>query len=207
VDPGSWPARLQGVARAAVSVGFWVVAVTAWVAPVIAWLQWSSGAHVTFGFGLTRDIGLRLSGQLPAGAELTVLPATAALDVPHLSGWLHALTLFPETVVGLATGVGFLLARGIVLSVLDGRPFDAVNPRRFARLAAVVLVGGLAHVPVRDAISERVLRELTVSGTPVPVVVIGGQLDAFVAMAGALLLLAWSFRRGLQVSRDVEGLV
>jgi hypothetical protein len=201
-----WAERARPWTRGAVSVGFWFVAVGNWVVAVLTWLRWPSGAHLSFGFLLTRDLGLRLSGELPRGAHLSVSPWEASLTAPDLPAWLHALTLVPESAVAVAAGAGALLARGIVVSILDGRPFDAGNPGRFGRLAVLVLAAGVVDTRLRDAVAERVLRELAAGGS-VPVELVPRQLEVYVAVAAGLLLLAWAFSRGLQVSRDVEGLV
>ena len=201
--------RLHVALRMFISVGSWVSAVGSWVAALLlVWEGWSSDAELLIPFaGFTRDVGMRLSADLPAGVTLAVRASETDLTVPHLPVWLHVLTFVPQSVTAAAVGVGTLLVRRIVLSIIDGNSFDAGNPRRFAWLAALVFGAGVVNTTLNDAVTERVLRDLADSGRQVPIMFEPQPTAPCVAVALGLLLLAWAFRRGLQVSRDAEGLV
>jgi len=112
-----------------------------------------------------------------------------------------------SALLGLTVGAAALLLLPVLGSISAGEPFRRGNARRFAVLAAVVAVHGVAAPLLPAAATSSVLRRTGLSelGVFEPESVTFGFLPLVVVVG--LLVLAEAFRRGEQLADDVEGLV
>jgi hypothetical protein len=118
--------------------------------------------------GTTRARGRPPPGAplLPAGGSLERIPsASADYVVEQLPAGLRLLAGAERALGALALGVGALLLRRLLLSIADGRPFDARNPRRIV-IAACLLVGGVAASVAARVVSTAVLDHVGLGDGP-----------------------------------------
>jgi hypothetical protein len=147
-------------------------------------------------------------GALPAGFVLSMPADTPlTLDVPHLPTGLQLLMALPRVLTLFFLGFGLLVLRRLLATIFAGKPFDPANPDWLALLAVSVLAGGSAHTWLQGWANHRVLDHLASTGHRLPLSVGSLPFTPYLVATGALLVLTWAFRRGLQVSRDIEGLV
>jgi hypothetical protein len=149
---------------------------------------------------------LGVPGLAPA-SWLSADQTTVTYHVFHLPGWLRALTEAAGSLTFLTLGLALLLIWRLLDAVGRGRPFDPRNPRRLRYLALLAAVGGLGSQLIDKISSNAVLRHVGMTGVDTPV----GPPDrvdvAPVLLAVVLLAVADAFRRGRELSEDVEGLV
>lgn len=110
-------------------------------------------------------------------------------------------------VVGLCIGVASVLVRRLLVSIADSRPFEPGNATRIAGVAGLVVVASLANDLLAALGSNLVLERLGLGGPESPVVGEAGLSVVPLLVAPLLLALAEAFRRGTELSRDLEGLV
>ena len=111
-------------------------------------------------------------------------------------------------VLGLGVAVGAFLLVPLLRSVQSGRPFAAGNATRVGGLAVVVLAVGLGGPFLARIGASLVLHRLGLNGTDAVVTPAGNPSLVPVLLTAALLAtLAEAFRRGEQLTADVDGLV
>ena len=142
--------------------------------------------------------------DLPEGVSVF-----AASDQLRLSAWSSTvgeqmLARGDLLVLGLGTAAASLLLVPILRSVAAGRPFEAGNSRRIAGLAVVVVAVAWVGPFLNLAATVLVLHRLGLDNPLAPSLTLG--LNPLL-LAALLLVLAESFRRGEQISREADGLV
>jgi hypothetical protein len=160
--------------------------------------------------GLPDGTSLRIpegtSGTASAGSGGGTV--TLALEVAQLPPWLRALTELPWAVSGIATLVGAIVLRKVLLEVAAGRPFAARNPNRLRILAAIALVVAVVPGQLASLATVLTLDHLDAAGPASP---LGFQiLELSVSpffLAAALLVVAQVFKHGQALTDDIEGLV
>lgn len=167
-----------------------------------------AGAHVVVPVS-ARDQGavsLDVPG-LPEGSAVEVSPTDTVLRAWDSTVAEQLLSRGHLAVLGLCVGLGALLLRGLLLSIAQGRPFDARNPARIAGIAGLVVVGGLVSAWLPGVATDMVLSRLGLTGPDSPLSA-PARLDLLpLLVAPVLLALAEAFRRGGELARDVDGLV
>jgi hypothetical protein len=150
------------------------------------------------------------TGLLLAGTHLSATSSTSAeLQFAELPVLLQLLSELDHVVSGLTLCLSALLLRRILLSIADGRPFEADNPRRLVRLAVVLLVGGVGGAWAVWWSSTLILGHVGLDPTGTAPIRLPGQLVAVQPLLWALLALAAAvaFRRGRELLDDTDGLV
>ncbi|MFD2079939.1 Protein of unknown function [Actinopolymorpha cephalotaxi] len=183
---------------------------------------------------LIAGVAIPINQGTHTGATVTVLVegAAAAPRLPHLPAgtwlraheqygaftlelgsvpwwWIRVLSDSRAGLTWLCLGIGALYLWAFLDSVQKDHPFDSRNPRRFRILALLVLVCGIGGPWLESAASAALLSYADLNLPPGLVVSapgIGIAVSPLLVAAG-LLVLAEVFRRGRQMSRDVEGLV
>ncbi len=120
----------------------------------------------------------------------------------------QALARADTLLLGLATAFAAYLLIPLLRSVQEGHPFDDGNARRIAGLTVALLVAGWLGPFLTRVGSVLVIDRLGFGG-------VGGRLDPgttpelgpLLLAAVLLAVLAEAFRRGEQISADVDGLV
>jgi hypothetical protein len=110
--------------------------------------------------------------------------------------------------LGLGVAVGAFLLLPLLRSVQSGRPFAAGNAARVGGLAVVVLAVGLGGPFLANLGASLVLQRLGLNGPDAVTTPAGYPSLIPVLLTAALLAtLAEAFRRGEQLTADVDGLV
>jgi hypothetical protein len=158
--------------------------------------------------GLPEGTALRIpegaSGGATAGSGGGSV--TLALEVAELPAWLRALSELPWAVSGLATLVGAVVLRRVLLEIAAGRPFAPRNPARLRALAAVALFVAIVPGLLASLATVLTLEHLDASGPPLGFRILELPVSPFF-LAAALLVVAEVFRHGQSLTDDVEGLV
>jgi hypothetical protein len=158
--------------------------------------------------GLPEGTALRI----PEGASGTATDGTSAgtvtlaLEVAELPMWLRGLTELPWAVSGIATLIGAIVLRRVLLEIAAGRPFAARNPGRLRVLAAVALVVAIVPGVLGSLATVLTLEHLGASGPPLGFRIVELSVSPFF-LAAALLVVAEVFKHGRSLTDDVEGLV
>jgi hypothetical protein len=110
-------------------------------------------------------------------------------------------------VVGLCMGVGAIWLRRVLISIAEGRPFQAGNAARIAGIGGLLALGSLANDIIPVFGSNLVLQRLGLTGASSPIFAeVALSLGPLLAVP-FLLALAEAFRRGAELAKEVEGLV
>ena len=131
----------------------------------------------------------------------------------HLTAWdstipEQALARADTLLLGLATAFAAYLLLPLLRSVQDGRPFAEGNARRVAGLALALLVAGWLGPFLTSVGSVLVLDRIAVDGADSGLApATPPALWPLLLAAVLLAVLAEAFRRGEQISADVDGLV
>jgi hypothetical protein len=212
--PAAGPAR--GLAGAVLFVG--VVLAVIGVALVVNQLTQPGGVvevlvdEQLLGIGDVEGLPEGTALRIPEGASGTATDGTSAgtvtlaLEVAELPAWLRALTELPWAVSGIATLVGAIVLRRVLLEVAAGRPFAPGNPARLRVLAAVALVVALFPGMLSSLATVLTLEHLGASGPPLGFRILELSLSPFF-LAATLLVVAEVFKHGQSLTDDVEGLV
>jgi len=114
-------------------------------------------------------------------------------------------------VISVCVGAGALMLYRILLSIAAGRPFEPGNPKRIAGLAGAIAVAAVVPWFLTSAAAHLVLHRVGLTGPHSPVtappVPSAGSMLWQLLVPLLVLALAQAFRRGGELTRDVEGLV
>lgn len=169
--------------------------------------------------GSETDLPLRLQQGLSApGMHLYVddldhdnwLQAGTGTVILHASGSTVAEWLASRggpAIVGLCLGIGSLLLRRLLLSIGRGHPFQRGNAARIAAIAVLIAIATLSADVLPYCAARLVLDRLGIGGPSSP---LAARLTITIApliLALFLLAFAEAFRRGAELTADVEGLV
>jgi hypothetical protein len=192
-----------GAAGLVLGVGFWVNGLTV------------AGGFVTVPVSVAEGPGSAVGAAEPQQVDVAVdaLPDSVRVWAPasslQMTAWgstvaEQALARAPQLLAGVGVALAAWLLVPVLGSISGGRPFRQGSGARVAGVALVVLVAGwlgpmlaglaTLQVVARLGLEEPVTWGMTFSLAPLLV-------------AGLVLVVAEAFRRGEQISRDVEGLV
>lgn len=149
---------------------------------------------------------------LPAGTYVELDPGQGGLTyhASELSWPLRLLTEAPAAVGGLCTAVGAWLLWRILREIAAGRPFHPRNPARIAGIGVAVIAGVVVGNLLQNFATAEVLERTGAGGSAST---FGAGLTIIdlplmpVVLALVLFIVADVFRRGRQLTEDVEGLV
>lgn len=152
--------------------------------------------------------------SLPAGSSLEFYQPHHAVKylVDELPWWLRLLTETSPALGYLSLGIGAVMLRRLVLTIHEGRPFDPRNPRRIGVIAIMVAVGLTGATWFEGFAAWAVVHHVAyVTDTPSLLLTLSATHPRLelgpVFVAAAIAVVAAAFRRGQQLTRDVEGLV
>ncbi|GAA4991190.1 DUF2975 domain-containing protein [Actinopolymorpha pittospori] len=152
--------------------------------------------------------------SVPTGTSLEFLQPAHSVQyiVDALPWWLRLLTTMPSALAYLSVGIGAVMLRRLVLTIREGRPFDRRNPRRIGVIAIMVAVGTSVTALVEGFAGRAVVHHVAdVTDTPSLVDTIWSYFPRYefepLVVAAAIAVVAIAFRRGQQLTKDVEGLV
>jgi hypothetical protein len=198
-----------------------VLGVVGLVGGVAYWVNGltQAGADVTVPVQLLPASGSTVAAADPDRVRVPVtgLPADARVSADAgdlgLTAWgstipEYALARADTLLLGLAVAFAAYLLIPLLRSVQEGHPFDDGNARRIAGLTVALLVAGWLGPFLTRVGSLLVIDRLGVGGVdsglqPGAMPELGPLLLAAVLLA----VLAEAFRRGEQISADVDGLV
>ncbi|MEV0616518.1 DUF2975 domain-containing protein [Nonomuraea sp. NPDC050404] len=142
--------------------------------------------------------------QLPEGTSLQ--PSGNSVDLRAWDSTIleQLLSRGDTAVTGVALGLGAVLLRRLLLSILEGEPFRKGNPSRIARLAGLVVLSGFVANFLPQIAATMVLTRVGLSPSGIPTVHI-----PLLPIAAALLLLilAEAFRRGSELADDTAATI
>ncbi|MGW5358875.1 DUF2975 domain-containing protein [Actinopolymorpha pittospori] len=199
----------------------WSAGFVAWAARVAAALALIAGVALPINqltqtggtVWVSTDIS-RPPINLPEGSSLEFSQPRHSVKylVHELPWWLRLLTETSPGLGYLSLGIGAVMVRRLVLTIDAGRPFDRRNPRRIGVIAVCVAVGLTGAAWFESFAAWAVVGHVAaVSDTPSLISTLGAhhpRLDlAPVVVAAAIAVVAIAFRRGQQLTKDVEGLV
>lgn len=192
-----------------------VIAVVVLLAATAYWVNGLTvvGASVTVPVAVTEStaaspgdtgrVDIAVAG-LPDGVSVWADADSLSLTAWDSTASEQMLTRGDELLLGVGVAVAAWLVYPVLGGLAQGRPFQRGAARRLAWLAVLIatlsvlapLVPALAAIAVQGRL-----------GLDEPVTWIAQWSLAPLLLAGAVLVVAEAFRRGEQVSRDVEGLV
>jgi hypothetical protein len=157
----------------------------------------------------------------PFNLTIPGIPAETGASSATLDGHGDTLTLrswgstVPEqllsrgglVVVGLCMGVGAIWLRRVLISIAEGRPFQSGNAARIAGIGGLLALASLANDIIPVFGSHLVLQRLGLTGPASPVFAAVFPSFGPLLLVPFLLVLAEAFRRGTELTREVEGLV
>lgn len=143
-------------------------------------------------------------GGLPDAAEVFADSNDLSLSAWGSTVPEQLLARSDSLLLGLGVAAAAFLLAPVLRSVADGRPFDAGNAARTAGLAAVILVVGWLGPVLTGLGSLLVIGRLGLEAQLTWSMTFGLVPLLLTAL---LFVLAEAFRRGEQISRDVDGLV
>ena len=199
----------------------WSAGFVAWAARVTATCVIIAGVVVPIN-QLTQSGGTvwvwtdlsRPSVSVPTGSSLEFLQVHHSVKyvVEELPWWLRLLTEVPSTLGYLSLGIGAVMLRRLVLTIHEGRPFDRRNPRRIGVIAIMVALGTSVAALVESFAAWAVVHHVAdVTNRPSLVTTLLATFPRFeiepLVVAAAIAVVAIAFRRGQQLTEDVEGLV
>lgn len=129
--------------------------------------------------------------------------------MPGAGRSLRILTEAAPSVMTLCTAVGAWLLWRLLRDVAAGRPFHPRNPVRIGGLATLILIGAIAGGPLQSIATAMVLRHggLQLGEPPFPRTHDRSGIPRAIIVAFVLFIVADVFRRGRQLTEDLEGLV
>lgn len=140
------------------------------------------------------------------GAALSATSAVVQLSVNELPWWLRLLSEGQFALTWIAIGFGALMLSRVMGRIMRGDPFDQPNARRIALIAVCVLVGAIGGPLLEGVAATATLDRLGLTSDLAIRAGISMPLTPL-AIAGLVLVVAETFRRGSQLTKDVEGLV
>jgi len=159
----------------------------------------------------TTPFNLTIPG-VPASTETSSATLVGHGDTLTLRSWGSTVPeqLFSRgglAVVGLCMGVGAIWLRRVLISVAEGRPFEPGNATRIAGIGGLLALASLANDIIPVFGSHLVLQRLGLDGPASPVFASVFLSPGPMLIVPFLLVLAEAFRRGAELTREVEGLV
>jgi hypothetical protein len=152
--------------------------------------------------------------SVPTGTSLEFLQPVHSVQylVDVLPWWLRLLTEMSPALGYLSLGIGAVMLRRLALSIQKGRPFDPRNPRRVGVIAIMVALGTSVAAFVESFAAWAVVHHVAaVTNQPSLVTTLTTHFPRYqiepLVVAAAIAVAAVAFRRGQQLTEDVEGLV
>lgn len=168
------------------------------VAPVI---EWASGSPLTAPVQLWDRLPLPAPDGVALGAD------SAVAVIPDAPAWAHLLVIGRGVLLVAILALVLIQLFGLLRSVQAGHPFTGANVGRL-RVMAVALLAGPVLVGLFDGFANAALLRLVDPGREsLWLLAIPVELLMVIAFGLLLACLAHVFGRGVELERDVEGLV
>ena len=193
--------RVIAVVALLAATAYWVNGLTVVGAAVTVPVAVAEGTAVSPADTGRVDVGV---AGLPDGVSVWAAADSLSLTAGDSTAIEQMLTRGDDLLLGIAVALAAWLLYPVLGGLAQGRPFQRGAARRLAWLA--VLIGALGVLaPLLPAVAAIAVQGRL--GLDEPVTWIAQWSLAPLLLAGAVLVVAEAFRRGEQVSRDVEGLV
>lgn len=169
------------------------------VCVVLPALRWAAGEPLTWTVGVDQP-------QAPVAGGAEVLGSDLAVSVPDADTGTWLATLLPGLVLSLAVAAGCWLLLRLLGRIQRGEPFVTASVWSLRGVAGLLIITPLPVAVASGLAGSRVAEAALTDPHDGFVVDLAGVVVA--CLTGLLVgAVAEAFARGVQVQRDVEGLV